>query len=142
MSYTQVVGNFISTEKRIAVISALVEGCSVRATSRMTGASKGAVLRLLESVGAACAEYHNAAVQNVRSMRVQVDEIWSFVGCKAKNVTEKKIERGGICGDIWTFTAIDADSKLVVSWTAGQRDAGLHPRSFKTLSRVWRTPFS
>jgi IS1 family transposase len=90
----------------------------------MTGASRGAVLRLLESVGTACAEYHNTVVRNVAAKRVQVDEIWSFVGCKQKNVTAKKIERDGICGDVWTFTAIDADSKLVIGWFAGQRDAG------------------
>lgn len=116
--------NFISMEKRIAVISALVEGCSIRSTVRMTGVSKGAIIRLVESVGKACAEYHERAVRNIPAKRVQVDEIWSFVGCKQKNVTEKKIERDGICGDVWTFTAIDADTKLVISWMAGQRDAG------------------
>jgi hypothetical protein len=116
--------NFISIEKRIAVISALVEGCSIRSTVRMTGVSKGAIIRLVESVGKACAEYHEQAVRNITAKRVQVDEIWSFVGCKQKNVTETKIARDGICGDVWTFTAIDADSKLVISWMVGQRDAG------------------
>jgi len=116
--------NFISMEKRIAVISALVEGCSIRSTVRMTGVSKGAIIRLVESVGKACAEYHERAVRNIPAKRVQVDEIWSFVGCKQKNVTEQKIARDGICGDVWTFTAIEADSKLVISWMVGQRDAG------------------
>lgn len=124
MSYTLVMANFISIDKRVAVISALVEGCSIRSTVRMTGVSKGAIVRLVESVGKACAAYHEQAVRNIPAKRVQVDEIWSFVGCKQKNVTAEKIERGGICGDVWTFTAIDADTKLVISWMVGQRDAG------------------
>jgi IS1 family transposase len=116
--------NVISIDKKVAVITALVEGCSIRSTVRMTGVSKGAVIRLLESVGAACLDFHNSAVRNVPAKRVQVDEIWSFVGCKQKNVTMKKIERDGICGDVWTFTAIEAQTKLVIGWHVGQRDAG------------------
>src|ERR1017187_8708902 len=116
--------NVISMDKKTAVLSALVEGCSVRSTVRLTGVSKGAILRLLVSVGTACTEFHDRAVRNVKAKRVQVDEIWSFVGCKQKNVTEKKVARDGICGDVWTFTAIEAQSKLVISWMVGQRDAG------------------
>jgi hypothetical protein len=82
-----IMANVISTAKRVAVISALVEGCSVRSTSRMTGVSKGAILRLLVSVGDACADYQDRVIRNVSAKRVQVDEIWSFVGCKEKNVT-------------------------------------------------------
>jgi IS1 family transposase len=115
--------NVISNEKKVAVITALVEGCSVRSTSRMTGVSKGAVLRLLVSVGAACAAYQDRVIRNVAAKRVQVDEIWSFVGCKQKNVTAEKMEQGH-CGDVWTFTAIEAQSKLVISWMVGARDAG------------------
>src|SRR6202050_2992391 len=115
--------NVISTAKKIAVITALVEGCSVRSTSRMTGVSKGAVLRLLVSIGNACAEYHNAAVCNVAAKRVQVDEIWSFCYAKEKNVTLEMAEKR-VAGDVWTFTAIDADTKLVISWLVGRRDAG------------------
>jgi len=115
--------NVISTAKKIAVITALVEGCSVRSTVRMTGVSKGAVLRLLVSVGAACADYQDRIIRNVAAKRVQVDEIWSFVGCKEKNVTAAKLEAGA-CGDVWTFTAIEAQTKLVVSWMVGRRDAG------------------
>ena len=115
--------NVISTAKKIAVITALVEGCSVRSTVRMTGVSKGAVLRLLVSVGAACADYQDRTIRNVAAKRVQVDEIWSFVGCKEKNVTAAKLEAGA-CGDVWTFTAIEAQTKLVVSWMVGRRDAG------------------
>ena len=105
--------NVISTAKKVAVISALVEGCSVRSTVRMTGVSKGAVLRLLVSVGDACAKYQNRVIRNVPAKRVQVDEIWSFVGCKEKNVTVEKVD-AGICGDVWTFTAIEAQTKLVI----------------------------
>jgi IS1 family transposase len=115
--------NVISMEKKSAVLSALVEGCSVRSTVRLTGVSKGAVLRLLVAVGAACTEYHDRVVRNVTAKRVQVDEIWSFVGCKQKNVTVAKME-AGICGDVWTFTAIETQSKLILSWLAGRRDAG------------------
>jgi IS1 family transposase len=115
--------NVISMDKKVAVLKALVEGCSVRSTVRMTGVSKGAVLRLLVSVGAACTEYMDRTICNVAAKRVQVDEIWSFVGCKQKNVTEAKKEQG-VCGDVWTFTAIEAQSKLVISWMVGRRDAG------------------
>jgi IS1 family transposase len=114
--------NVISTEKKIAVHSALVEGCLVRSTVRLTGVSKGAVLRLLVS-WKACTEYHDRVVRNVTAKRAQVDEIWSFVACKQKNVTVAKME-AGICGDVWTFTAIEARSKLILSWMAGRRDAG------------------
>ena len=96
---------------------------SVRSASRMTGVSKGTVLRLLVSVGAACDEYQNRVIRNVAAKRVQVDEIWSFVGCKQKNVTAEKMATGH-CGDVWTFTAIEAQSKLVISWMVGARDAG------------------
>src|SRR5712671_4609070 len=107
--------NRLSTDKKIAVISALVEGCSVRSTVRLTGVAKGTILRLLAEVGTACAEFHNAMVRNVPAQRIQIDEIWSFVGAKQKNVTpEMAADR--VCGDAWTFVALDADTKLVISW--------------------------
>jgi len=115
--------NVISTAKKVAVISALVEGCSVRSASRMTGVSKGAVLRLLVSVGNACQAYQDATIRNVAAKRVQVDEIWSFCYAKEKNVTMEMAEKRA-AGDVWTFTAIDADTKLVISWLVGRRDAG------------------
>jgi len=110
-------------DKKVAVVSALVEGCSIRSIVRTTGVAKGTILRLLEEVGTACAEYHDRTVRNVAAKRVQVDEIWSFVGCKQKNVTVEKLE-AGICGDVWTFTAIDAETKLILGWLVGRRDAG------------------
>lgn len=115
--------NVISMDKKVAVISALVEGCSVRSTSRMTGVSKGAILRLLVSVGAACTAYQDRAIRNVSAKRVQVDEIWSFCYAKQKNVTPEMAEER-TCGDVWTFTAIEAQTKLVISWLVGRRDAG------------------
>ncbi|MGA2184244.1 MAG: IS1 family transposase [Bryobacteraceae bacterium] len=116
--------NVISTAKKIAVISALVEGCSVRSTVRLTGVSKGAVLRLLASVGKACADYQNATIRSIPAKRVQIDEIWSFCYAKQKNVTNKMLDEVGFAGDVWTFTAIDAETKLVISWAVGRRDAG------------------
>ena len=116
--------NVLSTGKKTAVITALVEGCSIRSTSRMTGVAKGTILRLLAEVGNACSEYHNATVCNIAAKRVQVDEIWSFCYAKEKNVTAGVWERAGYAGDVWTFTAIDADTKLVIGWLAGRRDAG------------------
>jgi IS1 family transposase len=115
--------NTLSIEKKVAVITALVEGCSVRSTSRMTGVAKGTILRLLAQVGKACAEYQAKVICNVAAKRVQVDEIWSFVGCKEKNVTLAKMETG-MCGDVWTYTAIEAETKLVIGWLVGRRDAG------------------
>ena len=115
--------NKLSMDKKVAVVTALVEGCSVRSTSRLTGVAKGTILRILDEVGTACAAFQDAVIRNVKAERVQVDEIWSFVGCKQKNVTVEKMERA-LCGDAWTFAAIEAQSKLVISWLVGRRDAG------------------
>ncbi len=111
--------NKLTSAKRAAVVAALVEGNSIRATSRMTDVSKPTILKLLADLGQVCTTYHDVMVRDLRSQRVQCDEIWSFVGAKAKNVSEKK---RGQWGDIWTWTAIDADSKLMVSWLVGRRN--------------------
>ena len=92
-------------------------------TSRLTGVAKGTILRLLASVGRACADYQDTAIRNVNARRVQVDEIWSFVGAKQKNVTAENAILGAV-GDVWTFVAIEAQSKLVLSWLVGLRDGG------------------
>jgi IS1 family transposase len=113
--------NRLSISDRTRIVGALVEGNSIRATCRMTGAAKGTVLKLLTELGTACAAYHHEHIRNVQAKRIQCDEIWSFVGAKQKNVTEEKIKQG--CGDVWTWTAIDADSKLIVSYLVGQRGA-------------------
>lgn len=114
--------NQLSTEKRAQIVAALVEGNSIRATVRMTGASKNTIAKLLVELGTVCSKYMDEHLTNLKCQRLQVDEIWSFVGCKEKNVTMEKIERDGICGDIWTWIAIDADTKLVPSFVVGQRD--------------------
>lgn len=127
--------NRLSTSKKVAVISALVEGCSVRSTSRLTGVAKGTILRLLASVGAACAEYHDRTVRGIKCRRVQCDEIWSFVGSKAKNTTPEKKAIG--CGDAWTWTGLDADTKLMVSYMVGLRTPPMAYEFMKDLaSRV------
>ncbi len=115
--------NKLSTDKRIKIISALVEGNSIRATCRMTGAAKGTVTRLLESVGKACAKYQNENLRELNYKNIQIDEIWSFCYAKQKNVPINKQNKFGY-GDVWTFTAIDADTKLVPSWLVGLRDSG------------------
>lgn len=111
--------NQLSTEKRAAVVAALVEGNSLRATARLTGVARMTIEKLLRDLGTACATYHDANVRRLQSRRIQCDEIWAFVGSKQKNVPD---EKRGQWGDIWTWTAIDADSKLIVSWLVGNRD--------------------
>lgn len=115
--------NQLSTAKRTAVVAALVEGNSIRSTVRMTGVAKNTVVKLLLELGAACEKLHDETVRNVRAERVQCDEIWSFVYAKQKNVPAEKAGQFGI-GDVWTWTAIDADTKLIVSWLVGTRDTG------------------
>ena len=113
--------NQLPTAKRVAIVSALVEGNSIRSTARMTGISKTTILKLLEDLGPECAAFHNATVRNVRAQRIQCDEIWQFVGAKQKNATPEQKAQGW--GDCWTWTGIDAQSKLIVSWFLGPRDA-------------------
>lgn len=115
--------NRLSTEKRTRILAALVEGCSIRSTSRMVGVSKNTVLKLLCDIGQVCSEYQDKALRNLPCKRLQVDEIWAFCGKKQKNVPDSQKGKFGI-GDVWTFTVIDADTKLVPSWLVGSRDAG------------------
>jgi IS1 family transposase len=113
--------NTLSKQRRAAVISSLVEGNSVRATVRMTGVAKDTVLKLLANIGQACVEYQDKALRNLPCKRIQCDEIWSFVGAKEKNASEEKKAEGW--GDIWTWVAIDPDTKLVPSFMVGSRGA-------------------
>jgi len=115
--------NTLSTEKRCQVVAALVEGNSIRATVRMTGVSKGTVLKLLVDLGLVCDSYQRSVLVNLKCKRIQCDEIWSFCYAKQKNVPIAKRGQYGY-GDVWTWTALDADSKLMVSWLVGERDAG------------------
>jgi IS1 family transposase/lambda repressor-like predicted transcriptional regulator len=112
--------NRLSTEKRAQILGMLTEGNSLRATSRMAGVSFNTVSKLLLDIGAACTEYQDRALRDLPCTTVQVDEIWSFCYSKAKNVpAEHKGEFG--YGDVWTWTAICADTKLIPSWLVGER---------------------
>ncbi|MFI5251207.1 MAG: IS1 family transposase [Bacteroidota bacterium] len=114
--------NRLSFEKRTQIINILVEGNSLRATSRIADCSINTVTKLLIQVGTACAEYLDKHVKNVKSKRVQCDEIWSFVYAKQKNVPESMKQQSGV-GDVWTWTALDSDSKLIISYLVGLRNA-------------------
>jgi IS1 family transposase len=114
--------NKLSLEDRARILHLLCEGMSIRAITRLTGTSKNTVAKLLADAGKACAAYHEANVRNVKSSRIQVDEIWSFTYAKQKNVATAKDAPEG-AGDTWTWTALDADSKMVVSYLVGGRDA-------------------
>ncbi|HEX6903353.1 MAG TPA: IS1 family transposase [Thermoanaerobaculia bacterium] len=115
--------NVLSTEKRVQIVSALVEGVGIRATARMADVSKDTVMKLWREIGEACIRYQDETFRNLTCKRLQVDEIWSFVYAKAKNVPAAKQGQFGY-GDVWTFTAIDADTKLMPSFLVGSRDAG------------------
>src|SRR5438093_1266769 len=125
--------NRIAIDKRTQVIAALVEGTSINATCRMTGVAKHTVLKLLKDMGCACAAYHDAHVRNLRVRRVQCDEIWAFVYAKQKNVSAEQMAKGA--GDVWTWIAIDADSKLVVSYTLGDRGAATAQAFMQDVAR-------
>ncbi len=114
--------NKLSTADRVRVVAALVEGCSIRATVRMTGVAKNTVTKLLVDLGTACARYHDEKVRGIAAKRVQVDEIWSFTYAKNANLPADKKGVEGY-GDTWTWTAIDADTKLIISYLVGGRSA-------------------
>ncbi len=114
--------NRLDSNRRAQVVRCLVEGNSIRSTVRMTGVAKNTVAKLLVELAEVCMRFMDEKMRNLPCERIQADEIWSFVGCKQKNVTMAKIEKDGICGDVWTWTAIDADTKLVPCWMIGMRD--------------------
>ena len=109
--------NKLSDAKRAAILRCLTEGASIRSTARMTGTAKGTVLSLLVEVGEFCSIYQDHMLRDLSCKRIEVDEIWAFCGAKEKHA--KKLGHG----DIWTFTCLDPDSKLMVSWLVGARDA-------------------
>ena len=114
-------------------IAALVEGNSIRAVSRMTGIARNTITDLLVSLGAACAEYQDKALRNLTCRRIQCDEIWAFCYAKEKNLPVKKQGQFGY-GSIWTWTAIDADTKLITSWMVGLRDGAAAVEFMKDLA--------
>jgi IS1 family transposase len=115
--------NVLGTAKRVQIVSALVEGCGIRATARMAGVSKDTVMKLWVDIGEACSRFQDDTLRDLQCKRLEVDEIWSFVHAKAKNVPADKAGEFGY-GDVWTFTAIDAETKLMPSYLVGSRDAG------------------
>src|SRR5438094_7520899 len=113
--------NKLSTEEQQRVVAALVEGNSLRAVTRMTGVNRTTIMKLLCDLGRACSEYQDTAFRNLQCKRIQCDEIWSFVGAKEKNCTAEMKSKGA--GDVWTWVALDADTKLVPCWFIGDRHA-------------------
>jgi len=114
--------NRLSPEKRAQVIRCLVEGNSIRATVRMTGVAKNTVTKLLVDLGIACSVHMDRAMRDLPCERIEVDEIWAFVGAKQRNVAPEKASEGW--GDVWTWVAIDPDTKLVPTFCLGPRDLG------------------
>jgi IS1 family transposase len=111
----------LATADRAQILQLLCEGMAIRAVCRVTGASKNTVAKLLADVGQACMAYHNEHVRNLKARRVQVDEAWAFIYAKQKNVAAAKAAPAG-AGDVWTWVALDADSKLAISYFVGGRD--------------------
>ena len=116
--------NILPTEKKVAVVSMLAEGNSIRAIERMTGIHRDTVMRLGVRVGEGCAKIQDAKMRGLNCARVEVDEIWGFIGAKRRNAAA-----AGVYGDVWTFIALDADTKLIPSFIVGKRDA-YHAKAF------------
>jgi IS1 family transposase len=114
--------NRLTKGEQVRVVACLVEGNSLRATVRMTGVHRTTIQKLLVELGAACSAYQDKIFRNLKCQRIQCDEIWSFIGCKQKNVTPKNQTSGW--GDIWTWVGMDAQTKLVPCWFVGTRDGG------------------
>lgn len=134
--------NTLASDTQAAIVRALVEGNSLRATARLCGVARETVSSLLKNLGAHAKNHHDRFVVNVRAKRIQADEIWSFNYCKEKNVAPE--EKGQGKGDVWTWVAIDPDSKLVVSYKVGSRDgdvalAFMHDLADRLMNRVQLT---
>src|ERR1044071_7088829 len=123
----------LAATDRARILHLLCEGSSIRAVTRLTGASKNTVIKLMIDAGKACAAYHNEHARGLASKRIQVDEIWSFTYAKEKNVAMAKAAPEG-AGDTWTWTAIDADSKFIVAWFVGGRDGECAMRFMEDLA--------
>lgn len=120
--------NRLSRDKRTRIVAALCEGCSINSIVRMTGVSKVTILKLLKDVGRACVNFEDEALRGLSCKRIQADEVWGFCHSKDKNVRPENRDKAGH-GSVWTWVAIDADSKLIVSWLMGDRDSG-HAHAF------------
>ena len=135
--------NRLPLTRRSQILGMLAEGSSLRSASRLADVSINTVTKLLVDVGAACEQYQDKVLRNLKCKRIQCDEIWSFVYAKAKNVPESMAGAFGV-GDVWTWVAIDADSKLVPSWAVGRRDgftaqAFIHDLADRLATRVQLT---
>ena len=135
--------NRLSTAKRVQVVAALVEGNSIRATARMTDVSKPTILKLLADLGPVCTRYQDEHLRNLHCRRIQCDEIWQFCYAKQKNVAHAKNAPEG-AGDVWTWVAIDADTKLIPSWLVGDRGLGsaytfMHDLAERVSNRIQLT---
>lgn len=135
--------NYLTNAQRTQVLKQICEGSSIRTTVRITGVSKNTIVKLLGEIGAVCARFHDEKVRNLSAKRIQCDEIWSFVYSKDKNVPQEKRGEFGF-GDVWTWTAIDPDTKLIASWAVGRRDAGtayefMHDLAARLANRVQLT---
>ena len=115
----------LDSKTRAQVIHCLIEGCSIRSTVRMTGVAKKTVMRVLVEVGAVCADYQDKVFRNLRTQRLQLDEMWGWIFCKEKNRTEEIAKAHPDSGDVWLWVAIDADTKLVPSWMLRQQPPSL-----------------
>ena len=134
--------NKLSTEERKRIVAALVEGNSMRAVARMADVSRNTINKLLLDLGAACSGYQDEVFRNLQCKHLQCDEIWSFVGAKERNCTAEMKAKGA--GDVWTWVALDADTKLVPCWFIGERHAGaayhfMHDLSQRLANRVQLT---
>ena len=134
--------NKLSTEKRAQILRCICEGNSLRATSRLTDVAINSVVKLLIDAGTACSNFQDKTLRNLPCRRIQCDEIWSFVGCKERNIPAD--EKGQGRGDIWTWTAVDPDSKLTVAWYIGNRDGEaayhfMHDVAARLANRVQMT---
>jgi IS1 family transposase len=120
--------NRLAVTDRVSILRGLTEGCSLRSISRMAGVSINTVTKLLVDAGRVCARYQHDVMRNLQCKRLQLDEIWAFVGVKEKNIPDERKNEAGI-GSIWTWVAIDAESKIVPSWLVGLRDSA-HAHTF------------
>ena len=135
--------NKLPLQTRVQILQMLCEGSSMRAISRITGVSINTVTKLLEDAGKFCLHFHDERVRGLKSERVQVDEIWSFNYAKAANLAKAKAAPVG-AGDVWTWTSIDADTKLICNWMVGERDANwaeafIDDLSYRITGRVQLT---
>lgn len=134
--------NQLDTAKRALILNMLCEGVSMRSVSQLVGVSIITVTKLLVDAGKACAAYHDENVRNMKSKRVQCDEVWAFRGSEEKNTSDEKKAEGN--GDIWTWAGICADTKLMIGWHVGSRDASdaywfMHDLAGRLANRIQLT---